>query len=63
MTRTAVNAPDIRFEDERLNRLMQHIRALTQEVQKLQALLDGGQAGQVLTKTTAADYDAQWQNP
>lgn len=67
MTRKAVNHPDLRFDGskddvERLNRMMQHIRTLTREVNRLQDMLDAGDPGQVLTKNSADDYDADWQD-
>lgn len=62
-TRKSVSAPDIRFPDERLNRIVQHLRGLTQEVQKLQAVIDGGAAAQVLTKQSTRTYDIEWSDP
>jgi hypothetical protein len=62
--RRTIQSPDIRFEgDEKLNRLMQHIRLLTQEVAQLQRAAAGGEAGQVLVKRSAEDFDTEWQDP
>lgn len=63
MPRKALTSPDLRFEDERMNRLMQHIRALTQEVQRLQQAVSGGTANQVLAKRTDRDYETTWVDP
>jgi hypothetical protein len=60
--RQSITFPDIRFEDERLNRLMQFIRAQAAELQRMQQMLRSGAPGQVLEKSTSADYDAAWQD-
>lgn len=51
---------DIQFSDEKLRRLMAHVNRLTEEMQKLQAVLDEGREGQVLVKLSGRDYDATW---
>lgn len=58
--RQSINFPDIRFEDERLNRVMQAMRSMAAELQALQQMLRSGSTGQVLEKTTGKDYDAGW---
>jgi len=62
LKRQAVGFPDLRFEDERLNRLMQFLRAQAAEIQRLQQMLRAGTAGQVLEKATTTDYDAGWKD-
>jgi hypothetical protein len=62
LKRQAINFPDIRFEDERLNRVMQFLRGQAQEVLRLQQMLRAGSTGQVLEKATGTDYDATWQD-
>lgn len=51
---------DIRFSDPRMAALMLHVNRLTEELQKISALLDDGQPGQVLIKRTTADFDGEW---
>lgn len=58
--RQSIGFPDLRFEDERLNRLMQATRTMAAELQRLQQMLRAGTAGQVLEKSTGQDYDATW---
>lgn len=57
-----INKTDIQFDDPRLARLMLHINRLTEEMQKIQALLDDGQPGQVLVKLSTADFDGAWRD-
>jgi hypothetical protein len=59
-TRQSLASPDIQFGEAKLDRLMQHIRALTTEVQRLQQLLAGGSVAQVLQKTGTGDYQGAW---
>jgi len=61
--RKSVPLTDLRFEDPRLNRMVQSLRSMEREITRLSALLDGGTAGQVLTKSSSDDYDATWQDP
>jgi hypothetical protein len=61
--RKSVQLTDIRFDDERMNRMVQVIRSLEREVTRLSQLLDGGTTGQVLTKRSNEDYDGTWQDP
>lgn len=71
MTRKKVSLPDIRFDPadtpqtlaRKLNLAMAHVRALTQEVNRLTQMLEDGETGQVLTKVSDADYAASWQDP
>lgn len=58
--RQAIAFPDIRFEDPQLNRLMEFVRRLATELQKVQQLLRAGNAGQVLAKASSQDYDGAW---
>jgi len=60
MTVRQIGKTDIQFPDEKLRRLMAHVNRLTEEVQQIQAMLDEGQPGQVMTKLTGRDYDAGW---
>lgn len=60
LTRQSLAAPDLQFKDEALNRLMAFVRALAAEVQAVQQMSAGGNAGQVLTKNGASDYAAAW---
>lgn len=60
-TRQSLSAPDIAFKDEKMARLMQFVRDLTSEVQALQQMLRGGDAGQILSKTGAGDYEGAWE--
>lgn len=59
-TRQSLASPDIQFGEPKLDRLMQHVRAITAEVQRLQQLLAGGTAGQVLEKSDGGDYKGGW---
>jgi hypothetical protein len=61
-TRQSLGSPDIQFDDPKLARLMQHVRALTAELQRIQQLMAGGTADQVLTKTGTGDYEGTWEN-
>lgn len=60
MTARLIGKTDLHFDDPKLRRLQQHINRLTDELQKLQAMLDEGTAGQVLLKRSSADFDAVW---
>lgn len=68
-TRQSLAAPDLQFGNEpippslrqKLDRLTGTVRALLTEAQKLQQMLAGGTAGQVLEKNSTGDYDAAWQ--
>lgn len=60
LKRQSITAPDLRFEDPALNRLMQFVRDLARELQGLQQMLRAGTAGQSLVKTSNNDYDATW---
>lgn len=55
---------DLRFEPkydvEKMRRLQEHINRITDLLQRLQQMLDGGQEGQVLTKTDRPDFAADW---
>lgn len=59
-TRQSLSSPDLQFTDPQLNRLMQFVRGTATELQKLQQLLQGGAAGQVLQKSAAGDYLGGW---
>lgn len=48
------------FKDEPTNRLAQVVQALLSEAQRVQQLLAGGTAKEVLTKSSTADYDGTW---
>lgn len=61
--RKAIAYPDLQFSDPKLRRLMEHVRFLTSEVNRLSEMLEGGAAGQVLTKTSNQDFEAEWQDP
>lgn len=68
MSRKKISMPDIAFTGgqltpEQMNRLMEHIRKLTQEVNQHTQILEGGTEGQVLTKNSDRDYDAQFRDP
>lgn len=63
VTRKRVSAPPITFSDEKLNRLMEYVKTLERELHKVQAVLDQGTTGQVLTKQSARTYDASWAEP
>lgn len=58
--RQSITAPDLQFNDPKLNRLMQFVRDQARELQALQQMLRAGSAGQALLKSTSADYDATW---
>lgn len=60
--RQSIAFPDFAFDDPKLNGLMQFMRGLALEVQRMQQVLRSGSAGQVLEKASAADYDAGWKN-
>lgn len=62
LKRQAIGFPDIRFEDERLNRVMQFLRGQAQEVLRMQQMLRAGTPGQLLEKATGTDYDAGWKD-
>lgn len=59
-TRQALASPDIQFGDPKLDRLVQHVSALTKELQKVQQMVAGGSVDQVLVKNGSADYEAAW---
>ena len=56
----AIGKTDVQFGDEKLARLMLHINRLTEEMQKVQQLLEGGAPGQVLLKASNRDFDGGW---
>lgn len=58
--RQSISAPDLQFNDPKLDRLMQFVRSQATEIQRLQELLAGGTSGQVLTKSSTADYVGAW---
>lgn len=58
--RQSIGFPDLRFDDPQLNRLMEFMRGVATEMQRIQQLLRAGSQGQVLTKKTATDYDGIW---
>lgn len=58
--RTSLASPDLQFKDPQLTRLMDFVRALAVEVQKVQQMTAGGTTDQVLVKTGGADYAAAW---
>lgn len=60
LKRQSIGFPDIRFEDERLNRVMQFLRGAAAEIQALQQMLRAGNRGQVLEKNSGRDYDVSW---
>lgn len=60
MTARRIGKTDIRFDDERMRRLMTHINRLTEELDNLMAALDEGSEGQVLIKRSQRDFDAEW---
>jgi len=60
MTARLIGKTDIQFDDPKLRRLMQHINRMTDELQRLQAMLDEGREGQVLVKRSSRDFDAVW---
>jgi hypothetical protein len=63
VTRKKITLPDLRFNDENMNRLVEHIRKLTEEVNDHTQILEGGTEGQVLTKQSDRDYDASFSDP
>jgi len=64
ITRKRVSLPDISFpNDPKLAALSQYVKWLEREIIRMQQILDGGTAGQVLTKTSARTYDAGWADP
>lgn len=61
VTRQSLATPIPQFpEDERLARLAAVVQALLEELHRIQQLLAGGTAGQLLTKSAAADYAGAW---
>lgn len=68
-TRQSLAQPDLQFGNEsqlpatarqKLDRLTQSVRALIDELQKVQQAMAGGSIGEVLEKTGAGDYEAAW---
>lgn len=60
--RKALAAPDIQFNNQDLDRLMQFVRQIAAEIQSLQQMLRAGNPGQSLFKNTSNDYDASWES-
>lgn len=58
--RQSLAFPDIQFADEKLARLAQAVRAILNEMQRVQQVLGQGDAGEVLVKNSTKDYDAGW---
>lgn len=61
--RKALSTVTLKFSDPQIMRLVEQVNAMTVEIQRLQAMADGGREGQILTKQSSADYDATWVNP
>lgn len=61
--RKRIATPDIRFTDEKLARLMNYVKSIERELHRVQAMLDLGATGQVLTKQSARTFDATWDDP
>lgn len=59
-TRQSLAFPDLQFGDPKLDRLVQALRAMTVEVQRIQQLLQGGTAGQLLEKGGSSDFQGGW---
>ncbi len=51
-----------RFDALKLRRAMEHLHRLTQEVNRIQQLLDGGTGGQILAKSGGGDYEGGWED-
>lgn len=48
------------FPDQATNRLAQDVQTVIDEMRRMQQLLAGGTAGQMLTKSDSGDYDGGW---
>lgn len=51
------------YDAEKLNQLQQQVNQLTRVNQKLLQMLQGGSAGQVLTRKDGGDLLAEWLDP
>lgn len=49
-----------KYDPAQVRALGSHVDRLTQEIQRIQQLLSGGSANQVLTKTNSRDYAGAW---
>jgi len=60
MTARQIGKTTLQFDDPKLRRLMAHVDRMTEELQKIQAMLGDGQPGQILVKRSAGDFDGMW---